>query len=83
MVISQFVLPSTLVTIKELILNILFDPAGLFTTAAVEVVTACPTTLPKIEVTFTMFGFAITIPYPKTIAIAMALPVVTPLGAGA
>jgi hypothetical protein len=64
--------------INELIFNILLEPDGLVTNAVADVVTVAPTTFPKIFATFTMFGFAMLFSYyPNTIAIAIALPVVT------
>jgi hypothetical protein len=48
------------------------------TIAVAEVVAARTSVCPKIVDTFTMFGAAIFVPYPNTIAIAIALPVVTP-----
>jgi len=77
-VISADDVPLTFAIINELILRILLEAERFVTIAVGVVVTASPLVFPKIEVTFTMLGFAIFIPYPNTIAIAIDLPVVIP-----
>lgn len=76
-VISAALTPSILATTNEFILYTLSVAQVVIAVALVP--TDCTSVLPKIDVTLTTFGAAIYIfLYPNTIAIAIALPVVTP-----
>jgi hypothetical protein len=75
-VISAGLVPLTFAIISELILNTFPEPAELVTIAVALVVMACPSDFAVIVDTFTIFGAAMFYP-PKTIAIAIVLPVVT------
>jgi signal transduction histidine kinase len=55
------------------------DAALLVTIAVADVVTIWTAVLPVMVVVLTIFGAAIFFPYPKTIAIAMAFPLVAML----
>lgn len=79
-VISAAAVPSMLATNSVLILNTLLLEAGLATMFELTVVTFSTAVLPRITDTLTILGAAITLSsYPKTIAIAIALPVVAAL----
>ena len=76
MVTSAALVPSMLETKIEFILNTVFAVA---VTKSVSVVVKANTSVfPFIVATLTIFGFAILSSYPKTIAIAIALPVDIP-----
>ena len=76
-VISALFAPSTLEMNKAFTLRTFPDAALLVTIAVADVVTIWTAVLPVMVVVLTMFGAVIISPYePKTIAIAIALPVV-------
>ena len=78
---SAALLPSIFDTIKLFILNtLLLDPEFVIMSVA-TVDTLATAVFPMIVVTLTIFGAAIYFSYPKTIAIAIALPVVKLTGA--
>jgi hypothetical protein len=81
-VISAALIPSMFAMLNALTLNTFPDDPGFDTIAVAVVVAASTSVCPIIVVTFTIFGAAIFIPYPNTIAIAIALPVVMPAVGG-
>lgn len=69
--------PVIFANVMELILTTLPDAAAFVTSVTADVVAMRELVLPYIDVTSTMFGAATdVVPYPNTIAMAMALPVV-------
>jgi hypothetical protein len=67
------------VQVKEFTLRIVPLETALVTIVVAAVLAGAKyATLPSMDVTFTILGFAIFFPYPNTIDIAIALPVVTP-----